>query len=73
MRHQAIIAADTARYTMALAAVPSSEARPTFFRGFFTRLAVMADFNASEGDRKITAPWQHPPERASYLHRWIED
>ena len=27
---------------MALAAVPSSEARPTFRRGSFTRLAVMA-------------------------------
>ena len=37
-----ITAADTARYAIALAAVPSSEARPTFRRGSLTRLAVMA-------------------------------
>ena len=37
-----ITAADTSRYKMALTPVPITEARPTFLRGFFTRLAVMA-------------------------------
>jgi hypothetical protein len=35
-------AAVTATYRIALAAVPSSEARPTLTRGFLTRLAVIA-------------------------------
>src|SRR6516165_9062778 len=34
--------ADTSRYRMALTAVPSTEARPTFRWGSLTRLAVMA-------------------------------
>src|SRR5260370_5551039 len=37
-----ITAAATSRYTTALAAVPSREARPAFLRGFLTRLALIA-------------------------------
>jgi hypothetical protein len=37
-----ITAAATSRYKIALTPVPITEARPTFLRGFFTRLAVIA-------------------------------
>src|SRR5262249_16719643 len=37
-----MIAADTVMYSTALASVPSTDARPTFFCGSRTRLAVMA-------------------------------
>src|SRR5271165_287992 len=37
-----ITAAATSRYKTALTPVPSTEARPTFLRGFLTRLAVIA-------------------------------
>ena len=38
---------------MALAAVPSTEARPTFLRGFFTRPAVIdGHLHADEGEER---------------------
>ena len=61
-------AADTARYTMAAAPVPSSEARPTLRRGSFTRLAVMAAVSTPMNENSATpaaipiAEYRLPPE-----------
>ena len=61
-------AADTARYTIAAAPVPSSEARPTLRRGSFTRLAVMAAVSTPMNENSATpaaipiAEYRLPPE-----------
>jgi hypothetical protein len=61
-------AADTARYTMALAPVPSSEARPTLRRGSLTRLAMMAAVSTPMNENSATpaaipiAEYRLPPE-----------
>jgi len=61
-------AADTARYTMAAAPVPSSEARPTLRRGSLTRLAVMAAVSTPMNENGATpaaipiAEYRLPPE-----------
>src|ERR1700683_2687466 len=61
-------AADATRYTMAAAPVPSSEARPTFRRGSFTRLAVMAAVSTPMNENSATpaaipiAEYRLPPE-----------
>jgi len=61
-------AADTARYTMALAPVPSSEARPTFRRGSRTRFAVIAAVSTPMNENSATpaaipiAEYRLPPE-----------
>ena len=39
---------------MALAAVPNTEARPTFLRAFFTRLAVMAAASTPMKENRAT-------------------
>ena len=63
-----ITAAATARYTRALAAVPSSEARPTFRRGSLTRLAVIAATSTPMKENSATpaampiAEYRLPPE-----------
>ena len=64
-----MIAADTATYKMALAPVPSSEARPTLTRGFLTRLAVIAATSTPMKENRATpaampiAPYRLPPEK----------
>jgi hypothetical protein len=61
-------AAETARYKMALAAVSSSEARPTLTRGFLTRLAVIAATSTPIKENRATpaamptALYRLPPE-----------
>jgi len=63
-----MITADTARYRIGLAAVPSSEARPTLTRGFFTRLAVIAATSTPMKENRATpaampiALYRLPPE-----------
>ena len=63
-----MIAADTARYKMALRPVPISEARPTLTRGFFTRLAVIAATSTPMKENRATpaampiALYRLPPE-----------
>src|SRR5271166_5046142 len=63
-----ITAADTSRYKMALRPVPSTEARPTFLRGFLTRLAVMAAHSTPMKENSATVAaipmqlYRLPPE-----------
>ena len=47
-------AAVTSTYRTALAAVPSSEARPTFCRGSFTRFAVIAAASTPMNENSAT-------------------
>jgi len=63
-----ITAAETATYKIAQATVPYTDARPTFLRGFRTRLAVIAATSTPMNENRATpaampiAVYRLPPE-----------